>query len=186
MREMAKELRIHRPDLLVRDPLDQVVRFFGADPSSAGRNGYDAYVLSGRSPRNRIVDEDIVAINTTMGARSPHADWAKVIARGALRELRSVDPSWDLFLTSDKDWSRFAVPERIAALLRAVTGKGIGVSRATKVLHIKRPRLLPICDSYVLDLMGIPGEGVTRAVALIEHASHCAARSPSRAALASE
>jgi hypothetical protein len=47
--------------------------------------------------------------------------------------------------------------------------RGIGISRATKVLHIKRPRLVPVCDSYVLRLMGIPGDTGASAVALIEH-----------------
>jgi len=57
----------------------------------------------------------------------------------------------------------------VAVLLDAVMGKGIGLARATKVLHIKRPQLIPVCDSYFLRLMGIPGEDGASAAALIEH-----------------
>jgi hypothetical protein len=104
-----------------------------------------------------------------MGARSPHADWTAVIARGVLPQLKAINVTWDLFTTPDKIWADQPVGKRVAALLDAVMGKGIGLARATKVLHIKRPRLIPVCDSYVLRLMGIPGGDGARAAALIEH-----------------
>jgi hypothetical protein len=34
---------------------------------------------------------------------------------------------------------------------------------------MKRPHLIPVCDSYVLRLMGITGEDGAASVALIEH-----------------
>lgn len=37
------------------------------------------------------------------------------------------------------------------------------------MLHIKRPMLIPVCDSYVLKLMGIPDVGAESGVALVEH-----------------
>jgi hypothetical protein len=104
-----------------------------------------------------------------MRARSPHADWGAIISREELPELSAIDQDWDLFLTSDSAWRIATVPTKLAALFDALLGRGIGVSRATKVLHIKRPRLIPVCDSYVLRLMGIPGDTAASAVALIEH-----------------
>jgi hypothetical protein len=83
--------------------------------------------------------------------------------------LKVIDATWDVFTTPDKVWANQPIGERVAALLDAVMGKGIGLARATKVLHIKRPRLIPVCDSYVLRLMGIPGEDGASAAALIEH-----------------
>jgi hypothetical protein len=166
---MKEPLRIRRPDLVVDDPWELILQFVTEDRSSMGANSYDSYITSGTSPLNRIVLEDIVAINTTMGARSPHADWAAVIARGVLPELAAIDVTWDLFSTPDEIWAKQPVGERVAAVLDAVTGKGIGLARATKVLHIKRPRLIPVCDSYVLRLMGMPGEDGTSAAALVEH-----------------
>jgi hypothetical protein len=166
---MSNLVRLHRPDLVVDDPWELVRRFFSVDRSSIASTSYDGYIAAGKSPANRIVAEDIVAINTTMSARAPHADWAGLTAQKRLPALAAVDPSWDLFLTSQKIWSSERVPERLTALFAAVLRKGVGISRATKVLHMKRPHLIPVCDSYVLRLMGIPGEDGTSSVTLIEH-----------------
>ncbi len=134
-----------------------------------GDRSYDSYIASGSSPLNRITLEDVVAINTTMGARSPHTDWTEVISRRVLPELRAIDVKWDLFSTPDRIWKHEPIAERVAALVDRVLGKGIGLARATKVLHIKRPRLIPICDSYVLRLMGLPGADGESVAALVEH-----------------
>jgi hypothetical protein len=160
---MNPPLRIRRPDLVVDDPWGLILKFVTAD------RRYDSYIASGASPRNRIVLEDVVAINTTMGARSPHSDWDAVIGRGVLSELKAIDVTWDVFLTPDKIWLAQPIGKRVAKLLDAVMGKGIGLARATKVLHIKRPHLIPVCDSYVLRLMGMPGQDGASAAALVEH-----------------
>jgi Family of unknown function (DUF6308) len=139
------------------------------NPSSTGLRSYDAYITSGTSPQNQIVDADVSAINVTMGARSPHGDWADIIRRGDLPELAALSPNLDLFKTSEVTWARERVPIRLAALFGAVIAKGIGIARATKLLHIKRPALIPVCDSYVLGLMGIPIVGADSGVALVEH-----------------
>lgn len=166
---MQKRLRIRRPDLIVEDPWTHVLHFFAGDGSSTAQGAYDAYVASGKCPANRIVADDITVINATMSARSPHSDWADLVGRGTLSELAEIDLKWDLFLTRDKVWSAERIPERLEALFEAVICKGIGIARASKVLHMKRPRLIPICDSYVLKLMAIPGNDGASGVALIQH-----------------
>ena len=166
---MGSPLRIRRPELLVEDSLKLVLWFFSEDSSSAGPNSYDAYIAAGSSPGNRIVLDDVRAINSTMRARSLHADWGAIISRGKLSELAAISQEWDLFLTADTDWRSGSVPTKLRLLFDALLGRGVGISRATKVLHIKRPRLIPVCDSYVLRLMGIPGDTGASAVALIEH-----------------
>jgi hypothetical protein len=154
--------------LVIDDPWALVQRFFPVDPGSAGHRYYDEYSARGAHP-NRVVDEDITVINARMTGRSSHSDWAHLIARRDLKELAAIDTSWDLFLTPDKVWRRDQVGDKLIALFTTVIGPGIGIARATKVLHIKRPRLIPVCDSYVLGLMGILGGGPTAAVALMEH-----------------
>lgn len=166
---MRRPLRFRRPDLLVDDPLELALRFFSEDRSSAGSSSYDVYVAESGSPANRIIPEDVRAINATMRARSPLRDWKEIISRGDLPELAAVDVSWDLFRTVNREWNDRDIPAKLAALFETLLGKGIGISRATKVLHIKRPHLIPVCDSYVLRLMGIPGKGAASAVALIQH-----------------
>lgn len=166
---MATELRIRRPDLVIADPYTLALKFFLEDPSSVGPLAYDRYIASGKSPANRIVLEDVVSINRTMRARSAHTRWAALIESGDLPELAAVDPGWDSFLTADDEWDGNDVPERVASLVEAVLCRGIGVSVATKILHIKRPAVVPICDSYVLQLMGIPERGGASVAAMIQH-----------------
>lgn len=158
-------LRIHPAPLIIDDPWQRVERFFTLDESRK----YDAYIASGVSPLNRIVDDDVTAINTSMRARSPHSDWSRVIRRRELAELAAIDRDADLFGMEQERWQRLHLPERLLALFGAVLGPGIGISRATKVLHIKRPALIPVCDAYVLRLLGIPGEGAEAGVAAVVH-----------------
>jgi hypothetical protein len=165
----VKALKIRRPDLIAEQPWTTVERFFTRDRSSVGPRSYDAYVYAGGSPPNRVVDADVSAINVTMGARSPHDDWRSLIKRGDLPQLQALRTDLDLFKTPDTVWVRERVPSRLAALFETVIGKGIGIARATKVLHIKRPALIPVCDSYVLGLMGIPNVGADSGVALVAH-----------------
>lgn len=162
-------LRIRRPDLVVDDPWATALKFFTENSSSIGTRSYDTYVTEGASPPNKVTDADVSAINVTMGARSPHKDWAELIERGHLRELAALGTNLDLFQTPDAVWTRERVPLRLAELFKAVIGKGIGIARATKVLHIKRPALIPVCDSYVLGLIGIPNVGADSGVALVDH-----------------
>src|SRR2546430_12648823 len=132
-------IRFNPAPLVVDDPWDRVESFFERDISSLK---YDRYIASGVSPQSRIVIDDVKAINESMSARSPHHDWDTLIRRGDLPELVAIDAGWDLVTMPDGEWDDARVPQRLEALLTAVVGKGIGISRATKVLHIKRPGLV--------------------------------------------
>jgi hypothetical protein len=162
------QFEIMRPSLVVPDPWDSVSRFFTKDIS----NRYDEYILSAASPHDAITREDISAINSWMGARSPHKDWDDLIGAGRIDELIAISPDWDLFLMSDEEWTQRAIPDMLMSLFIRVTGPGIAIARATKLLHIKRPRLVPVSDSFVLRQLAIPGEGpaagVSEAVQLRE------------------
>src|SRR6266849_2697467 len=103
-----------------------------------------------------------------MGAGSSYSNWNRLCKRGTLAGLRAIKPEIDVFLTSDSEWAARHVLDNLASLFGLVIGKGIGIAVATKVLHLKRPRLIPVCDSYVLRLMGIPGENAGSGVALVE------------------
>jgi hypothetical protein len=75
------ELRIRRPDLVVPDAYARAFKF-SEDASSIGPLAYDQYIAGGASPPNRILVEDVVAINRSMRARSSHTRWTHVIDRG--------------------------------------------------------------------------------------------------------
>src|SRR5690349_14802987 len=109
---VVSPLKIRRPELIVEQPWVTVERFFTRDRSSAGPHSYDAYVSAGGSPPNRVVEADVSAINVTMGARSPHADWRSLIKRKDLTQLTVLRNDLDLFQTPDKEWVRNRVPNR--------------------------------------------------------------------------
>ncbi len=132
--------------------------FFRRDPSAVGANSYDAWIAATQTDprqRHRISDGDIIAVNSTMAARTSHETWAPITGAAEAAWLDRLDPSWDLFetLEADVDW-----PTMRAALAEAfgtVRRRGIGLAVATKVLHIKRPRLVPVLDSVVVEQVGV-------------------------------
>jgi hypothetical protein len=131
--------------------------FFRRDPSAVGPNSYDAWIdATQRDPlrRDRVVDEDVTAVNTTMAARTSHVAWAPVIASADWSWLEALDPRWDLFETpeAEADWATIA--PRLAAGFAATKRPGLGFAVVTKVLHIKRPRLIPVMDSVVIEQVG--------------------------------
>lgn len=136
---------------LVLDGLGLARGFFRGDPSSIGTGSYDS--LAGRGERDQITTADIQAINRTMGARSDHQWWEPVLSRD-LDWLSAIDPELDLIAASDHEW-QVADGEKLAtAALTATIGPHRGPSVATKVLHLKRPRLFPVLDSFVAVMLG--------------------------------
>ncbi len=128
--------------------------FFRVDVSSRGTHSYDRWILD--TPLDRLhclVSEDVDVINRTMGARSKPERWTPVLGK-ELPALRAVDPTWDLLLSPPEAWVEQRVDERIDAALDAVLGPYRNVSVVTKMLHLKRPRLIPVCDRLVAEQLG--------------------------------
>lgn len=132
--------------------------------SRAKPDGYDD--KAGKGDVERLTTKDIVAINTTMRARSPHSAWAPLIGSGQQSWLAALDPAWDLIQLDNAIWERSA-DKAIAKALRTTVARGRGLSVATKVLHLKRPRLFPVLDSLVLQQLG-----ATDAIPPIELVEH--------------
>jgi Domain of unknown function (DUF6946)/Family of unknown function (DUF6308) len=132
--------------------------FFTTDPSSVGIGAYDA--LCGRTASNMIEVSDVEALNRTMRARTAHRRWAPLLNQ-QLRWLGAIDPTLDLIETPDRGWVAADAERLVLEALRSTVDKGRGVSVATKMLHLKRPRLFPILDRLVAELLGaaLPEEG---------------------------
>ena len=166
-------LRVGRLDggtLRIPHAIEMAQVFFHLDPSANGQNSYDMYVATDAHPKDRIVEEDVAAINRTMAARSSHAYWRELITEDPLPWLAALAPSWRLLDLSDEAWA--AVEARLAAAFEAAFGRGRRLSVVTKVLHIKRPDLIPVCDALVLQQLGAPAgtDGdPEKAVAFIGH-----------------
>ena len=125
--------------------------FFAVDPSSVGVGAYDS--LAGKTNPKRIEVGDVVALNTTMRARTPHRAWEPLLDR-RLKWLEAIPTDFDLITASPDDWSRLRGDALVRAALLACVGSGRGVSVATKMLHLKRPRLFPVSDSFVAQMLG--------------------------------
>ena len=163
----------HAPPLVIEGAQWLAETFFRQDPSAVGRKSYDAWIETTQGDpdrRERICDDDITAVNTTMAARTSHENWAKVITENDWTWLSALDRSWSLFEMSDEEWQNRCLRDRLRVAFAAVHRPGLGIAVVTKVLHIKRPRLFPVLDSLVIgQLAGRYSEDVETWVAIMEH-----------------
>ena len=147
--------------------------FFSRDPSAVGQASYDFWIEeTQRDPerRHRIVDGDVTSVNTTMAARTAHETWAPIINSTDWSWLEALDPGWDLFGVTPADWAGEKVARRLTDAFNAIQRPGLGIAVTTKVLHVKRPRLIPVLDSLVIEqLLMRTTSDVSSWVAAIEH-----------------
>ena len=97
---------------------------------------------------DQITDEDRQLANK-IAARMSAKTWAPCIG---LSITQIGD--WDLLITTRREWQSYKeiIREVLEPLLEH---PGIGVARLTKALHRKRSKLIPICDSVVLEALGV-------------------------------
>jgi|GEM_PF-2234703 len=150
---MSTMILIERFDggLLELDGWGLAATFFTIDPSSVGTGSYDS--LCGMTRRDQIDIVDVEALNRTMRARTAHDRWMPLIDT-PLPWLQALEPAIDLIETDDDSWAQADAERNVLAALVAVVGPGRGVSVATKMLHLKRPRLFPILDRLVVEMLG--------------------------------
>ena len=153
--------RIGQGPAIVIEDAEALVAHFLRHDASAQPGGYDD--LAGHGERDRITRSDIVAINTTMRARSPQTVWdALTQDLRPLPWLAGLDPAWDLVTDGDEHWSTTA-GGTVEQALKEATGPGRGISVGSKVLHLKRPAMFPVLDSLVLQQLGATESGAEAA-----------------------
>lgn len=152
---MDLKVRIERLDgeLLVLDGLALARAFFAGDASSVGEKSFDS--LAGAGNPDRIELEDVIAMNRAMRARSPHRVWQAVLEAETTPWLTTVRPDLDLLELDDEQWKAARGDELVRAALAATIGPGRGMAVATKLLHYKRPRLFPVLDRFVAEMLGM-------------------------------
>jgi hypothetical protein len=138
--------------MLVLDGFALARGFFAGDPSSASEAVFEGVVGLGNS--DRIELEDVMAMNRTMRARSPHKLWTEIIDADA-PWLSSLPADLDLIEADDEQWRAVRGDELVAGALAATIGPGRGMAVATKLLHLKRPRLFPMLDRLVAEMLGL-------------------------------
>ena len=138
-------------ELLILDGFALARGFFAGDASSIGEAAFDS--VAGLGNPERVELSDVIAMNRTMRARSPHRAWTAIIEVEA-PWLSSVPQDLDLLETDDATWHATRGEELVAAALAATIGPGRGMAVATKLLHLKRPRLFPMLDRLVAEMLG--------------------------------
>jgi Family of unknown function (DUF6308) len=151
------DLTVRRTDgseLELRDCARLAELFFASDVSSMGPESYDAYTEI--TDRNRIERADIDVLNKTFRAMIMRlSEWEDLYTDEPLHWLVDLDEDWDLVTMPPEVWEEQQVAAKIEAAIMAIIGpRAAGVAQATKLLHLKRPRLVPVVDSYVAKAVG--------------------------------
>ncbi len=140
-------LRVERldGDVLELDGLGLARAFFAGDPPAD-----EAEPLG---DPGRIDLDDVMAMNRSMRSRSPHRVWDGVVGVDA-PWLAALPPDLDLIAAGEARWKALGGDGLVAAALGAVVGPGRAPAVATKLLHLKRPRLFPMLDALVAEMLG--------------------------------
>ena len=143
---IAVERLDHRAPLII-ERAELVAEVFFRLDASARPGGYDEYIVASRNVDDRIVKEDLDALNRTMRARSPVWAWSELIERGRLDWLVALGRDWDALGFDDAQWRASGCSAALADAFQGIKGLYHGRAVATKLLHLKRPALVPVCDS---------------------------------------
>ena len=137
MIELREALAFQKPELRIREYCDIEI--------------YEEY--DGRhNINNTISRRDIQAANKLYALIDTYdkSQSAHLLAKSRkLARILSGIPNATLHAIPDDAWSEHR--EGIRNIFSAILNiPGFGLARATKILHLKRPRLFPILDSYVV------------------------------------
>lgn len=149
-----------RPVLVIEDAVIFALAVFTLTKESLRR--FDERAVM--QPRDGFVREDIDAMNSVMSTRTS-AEALLNRAERSTERLRLLDESWSMTAMSPADWNQQRVTVKIAAAVRAFGASWPNVAVVSKLLYLKRPDLVPIIDSYVVDHLG-PVDGLRGAIRL--------------------
>jgi len=153
-----------RNDVTIDDPLQRALEFLAEDSS------YLKYDLAPVVHDNVLMREDIQIANQMIARMSPRVIDGIYARADVINAALALIPSRATLAAADD-----MVPWRaLTELMGAVDGiPEVGLPRATKVLHKKRPALIPILDSVLekylraVDRLYRSGDFAADAVALI-------------------
>lgn len=110
---------------------------------------------------NRITIEDVRAANElyAMIDRYDSSESSRIVGATNVESALSGVEDSDLAVMDGEKWSKLKSPVR-ALLAEFLSIKGVGLAKATKILHLKRPHLFPVLDSFVVKFLS--GEDPTQ------------------------
>lgn len=146
-----------RDDVLFEDPESRIREYCRIEIYS----GYD----DKHSVNNDISQEDIQNANNlyAMIDRYDKTESRRLLNNSErISKLLSEIPDIELLDVSDEEWPK--IKNRISDLFHEFLSlKGVGLAKTTKILHLKRPKLIPVFDSYVIKfLLGIDISGMLK------------------------
>lgn len=129
------------------------------DPESRIREYCEIEVYQGYDDQHTVDDlitqRDIVSANNlyAMINRYDPREGARILDKAPkIANLLGKISNEAIYLYEDKDWE--TAKTMIEALLASMASiHGVGLAKATKILHLKRPRLFPVLDSYVVQFL---------------------------------
>ena len=152
--------------------MEWLCAFLVAYPDS-GQESHPERVAAGFGGNPELITElDIRALKRLTDAR-----WIKDETARALMDARAVQAAlatermpcgWDIITLDDTEWN--AATDAVRELIVRLTEiDGVRVPLATKTAYLKRPCLIPICDSFILDrLVGPRRDDIDAAICAIE------------------
>ena len=104
---------------------------------------------------NNISNEDIEAANNlfAMIGRYDKTESKQLLIQSSnISKILSAIPNTDLPGIPDTEWLELrAKIKKLFMLLLSI--RGIGLAKTTKILHLKRPKLIPVLDSFVIKFL---------------------------------
>lgn len=141
----------------LRDCEERALDFFSRDISSVdGELSYDDRAMSDQPDQFEVTDATVIRRGMGLN-RLPKSTWRWLVDEAPTDLVTSLPRGANLHAIPNEDYP--AVRALIEAAFEGFvgeTGDRRGLATATKMLHLKRPGLLPICDSYTVAMLGIP------------------------------
>jgi len=149
---------------------DFVARFFfTSNESSVGPESVDDRALDD-SHRSRFEESDLQLLLGATEKRGSSPYWENLLvidpSPGWLTQL---DPAWDLFRMPEASWLSQNCLASIAEAFEGLYGSHRRKAVITKLLYLKRPLLVPICDSGLAGLMRLRKDNPEALAAFVAH-----------------
>lgn len=139
-----------RDDIIFEDPQSRIREYCAIEIY----HGYD----NKHSIDDEVSQEDIATANElyAMIDRYDKGESRRLLSSSErISTLLSMIPDMEISAASGEKWLELKGNIR-RLLVEFLSVKGIGLAKATKILHLKRPRLFPVLDSFVIKfLLGI-------------------------------
>jgi len=136
-----------RDDVIFEDPQSRIFEYCEIEVY----RGYD----DKHSINHNISRKDVDAANElyAMIDRYDKGESRRLLSHSDnISSILSLIPNRDIFAVSDKEWLELRGNiERL--LVEFLSIRGIGLAKATKILHLKRPNLIPVLDSFVIKFL---------------------------------